>query len=206
VQRRTAYNNYGGENSDEGLLSARTLAEVDSALTAWERQHPDRCDRQRDDGQFFGFTNNAVGKLQRATNFVFIPAVRDATLDVGTARGAAIGRLMDLVVRSSIESREEIRAFKARISTEYRALMDPARLPELGGLAAQLSTTLQNFYANAGVVLQWGDIDDIDAPLPTAGRGSARRRTRSAAAGGAPRPWPVDPSMVPIGRPEFAAQ
>lgn len=168
VGRRTAYNDYVQQNPNARLERAGTVAMANDAMAAWEQLHPDQCVRERDDGQWFGFTNNANGKLQSATSFVFVPAVRDAAAEAGTGRSSAVSRLMDLVVKTAIESRAEIRAFRARISDEYRALMDPANLPELGGLASALSTTLRAFYANAAVDLQWQQIEDISAPPPSA--------------------------------------
>jgi energy-coupling factor transporter ATP-binding protein EcfA2 len=105
VQKRSAYNNFSRENAAYALPTIRTVAEVDPALEAWETLHPAQCQRRRDDGQWFGFTNNANGKLHRATNFVFVPAVRDAAAESGSGRAAAVSRLMDLVVRSAIENR-----------------------------------------------------------------------------------------------------
>lgn len=52
---------------------------VDSAVEAlvtWEGQNPSFCVRQRDDGQFFGFTEVGRGYLGRSTRLISIPAVR----------------------------------------------------------------------------------------------------------------------------------
>lgn len=179
VQKRTTYNDFARDNPNYNLLPARVVGEVDGRLADWEALHPDQCERRRDDGQWFGFTNNANGKLQRATNFVFVPAIRDAAAESGSGRTAAASRLMDLVVRSAIASREEVRAFRQRISDEYRALMNPANLPELQGLAGALSGTLQQFYSSASVALQWQAIDDISAPPPMASVSLEEDRYRS---------------------------
>lgn len=168
MEKRTLYNQLAKEKSDYGLSSAARIDQVEPALAAWEQKNPDKCTRARDDGQFFGFTNIANGKLQKGTSFVFIPAVRDAAAEAADSRGAAVAQLMELVVRTAIERKAEVQQFRARISNEYRELMDPAKLPELGNLADEISTTLKTFYANAAVDLQWQAIDDIDAPPPNA--------------------------------------
>lgn len=107
------------------LAALHPMVALLGELASWESDHPEACARERDDGQFFGFTNNANGKLQRATSFVFIPAVRDAAVDAADTGRAPIARLMELVVRSAIERRTEVQAFRTRISEEYRRLTLP---------------------------------------------------------------------------------
>lgn len=48
-------------------------------LEKWESDHSDDCVRIRDNGQFFGFTEVAQGYLGEFTQFLFIPAVKEAT-------------------------------------------------------------------------------------------------------------------------------
>lgn len=168
VEKRNLYNRVRNDNPHYELPAVTRIDQVEPALSGWEGRHPERSVRARDDGQFFGFKNIANGKLQKATSFVFIPAVRDAALDAADSRGAATARLMELVVRSAIERRVEVQQFRTRISEEYRNLMNPANLPELGNLATALSTTLRRFYSDAAVDLQWQAMEDIDAPPPNA--------------------------------------
>lgn len=168
MPKRNAYGAFRAARPEYNLPSITAVAQVDVELARWEAEHPERCVRGRDDGQFFGFTNNANGKLQRATSFVFIPAVRDAAVDAIDSGRAPVARLMELVVRSAIERRSEVQAFRREVSDRYRALMDPANLPELNGLAGEISGTLKTFYENAAVSLQWQEISDIDAPPPNA--------------------------------------
>lgn len=65
----------------EELPAVARADQVEPALAEWERVHAELCEMGRDDGQFFGFTNVARGSLQKATSFVFIPAVRDVSAD-----------------------------------------------------------------------------------------------------------------------------
>ncbi|WMT73878.1 AAA family ATPase [Bradyrhizobium sp. Ash2021] len=167
--QRAAYNalrSSGGEYSS--LPSINRADQIASALAEWEALHPDQCELARDDGQFFGFTNVAKGALQKATSFVFIPAVRDASADALDARGAVISRLLELVVRSAIQKRTDILSFQSRISTEYRELTDPEKLHELSGLSDELSNTLQLYYKEAAVALHWQPTQDFAVPLPAA--------------------------------------
>ncbi len=167
-EKRTQYNNLRAANPAYGFAGVQRADQIEPILTEWERANPDQCEMARDDGQFFGFANVGRGNLQKSTSFVFIPAVRDASADSIDARGSVVARLMELVVRSAVQRRGEIRAWQERIGAEYQELMDPARLPELDGLSGILSDTLQTFYADAGVALQWRALNEFSVPFPTA--------------------------------------
>ena len=130
--------------------------------------HPDQCAPTLDDGQFFGFTNVAKGVLSKASTLVFIPAVRDAALDASDAKGAVVAQLMELLVRSAVQRREDIREWQAQAAEKYKELVDPENLTELGELSGKLSETLQVFYRDAAVDLQWKPAGDFSVPLPTA--------------------------------------
>lgn len=149
--------------------TANTGAAVDAALVAWEKEHHDECKPMRDDGQFFGFESVAQGRLQSATSFVFVPAVRDAAQDVAEGRNTPITVLMDLIVRSAIEARPEIQEFRSQVEKTFEELTDPAKLTELGDLATVLTGTLQHYYPETTVELDWLDRAPLSVPLPGAG-------------------------------------
>jgi energy-coupling factor transporter ATP-binding protein EcfA2 len=152
----------------EVLGVIRRADEIEEQLTLWEAAHPDACDLIRDDGQFLGFTNVGNGSLKKSTSFVFIPAVRDAATDALDGKTSPIARLMELVVRSVIQKRQEIQDWQASASARYRELTNPANLTELGDLATALTSTLQNFYDETCVDLTWKPSADFEVPLPTA--------------------------------------
>ncbi len=79
----------------------------------WEEEHPDKCKRQRDEGQFFGFREVGEARLERYTRFLFIPAVLEAAEEATERKGSALAELLDLVVRSVIAQREEVKQFEA---------------------------------------------------------------------------------------------
>lgn len=164
----SAYGEFRQREGYTDLPAARSGQAVDEALAAWERNHRDRCQLGRDDGQFFGFTNVASGKLHAATRFVYVPAVRDASDDALESRGSAITQLLDLVVRSAISAKPELQAFQAEIQQRYQELTDPANLAELGELATRLSETLRTFYDQCAVQLNWRPADPLSIPLPAA--------------------------------------
>ena len=107
--KRNTYNALRTAGGDYvALPTVQSAAALDDALGAWEQAHPGQLVLMRDDGQFFGFQNAGRGALQRHTSFVFIPAVREASIDATDAKSSAIQRLLQLVVRSAILKKAEL--------------------------------------------------------------------------------------------------
>jgi predicted ATPase len=150
------------------LPAAASAAAAEDALLAWEAAHPDSLVLEADDGQFFGFQNAGRGALQRHTSFVFIPAVREASADAADGKASAIGKLLELVVRSAILQRNDIVQFKNDMTARYRALVAPENMPELGQLAGRLTADLKGLYREAEVGLAWRPVSDLPVPLPVA--------------------------------------
>lgn len=164
---RQAYNALRNGNYPE-LPAYTNMAAATQNIKAWELAHQDRCERERDDGQFFGFKQVGQGYLGKDTSFVFIPAVRDAAEDAEEGRGSAITALMDLLVRRTLFEKEEIRQFKTEVQQRYGQLIDPERIPELNQLATDLSGTLKMYVSDASVAVSWDIPGEIVIPPPSA--------------------------------------
>lgn len=167
--KRAAYNGLRENNPlYADLPSATSAAAVDQALLDWEASHVDQLVLLPDDGQFFGFQNNSRGKLQQHTNFVFIPAVREASTDAADSKTSVIGKLLELLVRSQILQRADIQAFKTQMTAAYQTLVAADNMPELGALAELLTADLRELYQDAEVSLNWREVVEMPVPLPMA--------------------------------------
>lgn len=150
------------------LPQANSAAAVEEALRAWEDAHFDALVRLPDDGQFFGFQNAGRGALARHTSFVFIPAVREASADAADSKSSAIGKLLELVVRSAILQRKDVAQFRTDMTARYQQLVAPENMPELGELAGRLTADLRGLYRDAEVGLSWRAVAEFPVPLPIA--------------------------------------
>lgn len=166
--QKSAYNNLVDTGELQGLEKCTRIADALDAMGAWEEANPDKCVLARDDGQFEGFANVARGGLQRFISFVFIPAVRDASADALDSKNAVIGQLLELYVRTIVQARKEIREFQDEMDARYRHLVSPDNIGELDELSASLTKTLQNFYGESVVELNWKDVEPLPLPMPTA--------------------------------------
>jgi len=139
-----------------------------SNLTQWEKDNPERCEKIKDDGQFLGFKGVGGGKLDQATNFILVEAVRDAAQDASDQKASAISQLMDLVVRSAMKAKVEISNYQERINKEYRELVSDRNFPELRRMESQISDTLSLYYQDISVRLDWRDDIFVNLPVPQA--------------------------------------
>ena len=165
---RSRYNELRENDRYSSLPAVNSAERARAAMTDWEKKHPAECVRHRDDGRFFGFTQVGQGYLGRYTQFILVPAVRDADDDATEKRGSSITQLMDLVVRSKLAQRPDIADFRQQTQAEYEQLMAEDNLPELATLGDNLSRTLSIYAPDAAVALQWGDLTNIEIPLPRA--------------------------------------
>lgn len=167
-QIRAKYGEIRGKPEYTSLPPVGTKDAALEELRKWEIAHPDQCTRQRDDGQFFGFTEVAQGYLGRDTRFIPIHAVRDAADDAVEGKGSPITEIMDLVVRSVLVNREDVAQLKKDAQKRYEEIMDPAKLAEIGTLAGRLTSTLKLYVPDASVSLSWNKAGSIEIPMPKA--------------------------------------
>ena len=137
-------------------------------MEQWEKEHQEQNQMMRDSGKFFGFRQVGQGRLGKFTKFVLIPAVHDATSDATDQKGSAINELMDLVVRGELSKSDSFVTFKANVNQEYKELVDPEKLPQLGSLGDRLTKNLRSYVPSASVILNWQDPDEITIPPPKA--------------------------------------
>lgn len=137
-------------------------------MKQWEHDHPDKCIRQRDEGQFFGFTEVGQGYLARFTRLISIPAVRDAAEDASEGRGRPITEILDLVIRATLANRDELKQLRRETQEQYDQMMANATAGELGELQGRLTETLKTYVPDAEVQLQWITEGGIELSMPKA--------------------------------------
>ncbi|QJR36781.1 ATP-dependent nuclease [Gemmatimonas groenlandica] len=168
TDRKTAYNALRSTADFSELPAWQNQAQGAQALEDWEAAHPESLERDRDDGQFFGFKGVGQGYLGRFTRLLSIPAVRDAGQFAVEGRGSPLTQLIDLLVRSTLGNRADITAFRADMQQKYADLLSPDAVPELNTLQADLAQTLASFAPNTGLALRWKALGTLEVPLPTA--------------------------------------
>ncbi|MCQ3809626.1 MAG: ATP-dependent endonuclease [Acidimicrobiia bacterium] len=150
------------------LPTAKSADAAEAAMKDWELEHPDGCERIRDDGQFFGWSNVGTGRLRPHTQFIRIPAVRDAGEDAADQRGSPITEIMNLVVRSALAAHPKLNDLKERTRSEFTQIMDGDAWPKLEALQGELTDALQSFVPESAVDLRWEQMQELSIPDPQA--------------------------------------
>ena len=139
---------------------------AEAALQQLEEAYPERCARQRDEGQFFGFKEVGEAHLERFTRFIYVPPVREAAKDAADGKNSVMSELMDLVVRKALMSREDLQALQKEAQGRYDKIVDPEHLSELTRLGEQLTQTLRQYAPDTSVSIDWSRGQEITIPMP----------------------------------------
>jgi predicted ATP-dependent endonuclease of OLD family len=163
TERREIYRRLQGRFPD--LPNVGNADQIDERLEAWEAAHPEELTRQRV-GSFRGWKNVAIGQLKARTDFVSVPAVRDALEETGEARSPA-RQLIDTVAKQTIENNREFQQFTAEANERLRVLTDPTNVPALTEISTSLSTILRQYYSNSELRATWDPIEQVPIQFPS---------------------------------------
>jgi predicted ATP-dependent endonuclease of OLD family len=168
TDRRTKYKELRQKNPDLQELPGNSSGErIEEELAKWEALHPDKLEWIIDEGRFFGFKEVGTSKLERFTRFIFVPAVREASLDATEAKGSAITEIMDLVVRSVLAGQGELDKLEKETQEHYRTVMQ-SNIDTLRKLQDSMNGILNKYVATAKLHLSWFEDFDVSIPTPRA--------------------------------------
>ncbi len=151
-----------------GLPTVNSQGTALEAMRQWELDHFEQCTRQRDDGQFFGFTEVAQGYLGQFTRLISVPAVRDAAEDATEGKGHPITEMLDMVIRATLANRSELKELREQAQKQYEEVMATGATSELGELEGKLTSTLTMYVPDAAVELQWITEGGVEIAMPKA--------------------------------------
>ena len=148
----------GLQKKFEDLENVRSADEIDEQLEKWEAAHPDMLSQQRV-GSFRGWKNVAVGQLKRKTDFIFVPAVKEAAQEAGEGR-SPVKQLVDTLAKQTIENDKDFRAFTAETNDRLRQFTDPVNVPALKDISGTLTRILKKYYADSDLIATWEPITE----------------------------------------------
>lgn len=104
------------------LPNARSKADKIAALQTYEAEHTELCQLIPSEDNFYGI--NGAGKLAPFIQWVYVPAVKDASDESQEGKASALGKLLARTVRSRINFDEEIESLRSDALGRYRELLD----------------------------------------------------------------------------------
>lgn len=139
-----------------------------SALHDYESKNPDKCILIPSEDQFYG-VSRGVNKLESHLQWIFVPAIKDATEESEESTRSALGQLLARTVRSKVSFDERIRELRNNVRNEYQKLLD-AEQETLDDISGSLQNRLANWaHPNITASIQWKQDPDksikIEEPL-----------------------------------------
>lgn len=142
--------------------------EAEKILEEWELANKGKCEPSRDDGQFFGFQNGGMHRLERYTKFILIPAVQEASEESIERKGSIFEEMMEIVVKSTLAKNEDFIKLQEDTQQKYKDLIDPSRNEDLKGLEKKLTETLNFYVHDSEVNIQWIEEAGVQISVPRA--------------------------------------
>lgn len=138
-----------------------------SALRTYEGANPELCTVIPSEDQFYGV--GQVGKLRRFVQWVYIPAVKDASGEQSEVRNTAFGKLVERTIRAKINFSDEIDAIREEAREKYIALIE-SKKEVLDEVSGQLQQRLSEWsIPDATARLDWHQDPKgavrVDAPM-----------------------------------------
>ncbi len=157
------YSTLRGEFTE--LPEAKTKDAMRTALREYEEARPESCKLERSDDNFYGFTKGS-DRLRRFVNWVYIPAVKDATKENIEAKNTALGELVSITVRSKMNFDEQIEQIRDEARQKYMTVLGDQQ-QALDEVSEALTSRLGKLmHPNAKAELRW--VEDVGKSVSVA--------------------------------------
>lgn len=143
-------------------------AAVNQELDNWEQANPEHWSLGSDSGSFFNLGKGDRGDIRRLIQFVFVPAVSDASDDALDSKGSAATELFDILVRSKLAERSDYITLRDHVREKYDGILKQAEESEIVPVKSRLTASLGMFVPGSGVTVRWVAPAPFELPLPRA--------------------------------------
>lgn len=136
------------------LPKAGTKDAMKEALRAYETEHPGECVLIPSEDQFYGVSKGA-NRLAKHIQWVYVPAVKDAISEEVGSKDSALGKLVERVVSSKGNLKEEIHSLRQKAQQDYDKLLAQNQ-PVLAEVSKQLETLVARYaHPDAKCKIEW---------------------------------------------------
>ena len=134
--------------------SKLTKQKMIDSLRKYEENNPDKCSLTPSTDLFFGSTK---GKhvLAPFIQWVYLPAVKEASEEAQEAGNTALGKLLQRTVRREVNFDEALNELRQKTRTTYDALLEKEQAV-LENISKRLANRLATYaHSNAGLEVVW---------------------------------------------------
>jgi predicted ATP-binding protein involved in virulence len=124
------------------------------ALREYESAHAGDCVEIPSEDQFYG-VSKGVNRLEKHIQWVFVPAVKDASDEQIEAKKTALGKLLERTVRTKVAFNEPLEKLRSDAGEKYQKILDEQQAA-LTDLSDSLSRRLGEWaHPDTNVKLEW---------------------------------------------------
>jgi putative ATP-dependent endonuclease of OLD family len=145
----------GLKSAYSSLPSPGTKQFMIDALRQYEEAHPGECKPIPSEDQFYGFGAKGKNLIEKYLQWIFVPAVKDASTEQLEAKRTAFGQILERTVRSKMSFTEPIQHLRDEVFKKYGELLASYE-KNLEELASALTARLQDWaHPDARIKLSW---------------------------------------------------
>jgi len=150
------------------LPNVTTGREMQSALQEYENKRPGECSMEDAECQCYGFTG-ALYRLADLVQWVYVPAVKDASSEQEEGSKTALGQLLQRTVRSKIDFKDSLDVLRKEAEGKYETILEEKK-DALKGLGLAIQESLRDWTnPRASFELEWqGDPVQVRPPIAKA--------------------------------------
>jgi predicted ATP-dependent endonuclease of OLD family len=151
---KTEYERIRGQFPD--LAKPGSKDAMRDALRAYEEAHPEQCTLIPSEDQFYGFSKGG-NRLARYVQWVYVPAVKDATKENVEGKNTALGKILARTVRAKVKFDVEIKNLREETLVQYRKIIE-SQQSALDDISKALSARLTHWaHPDATARLTWAE-------------------------------------------------
>lgn len=136
------------------LPESGTRESMKRELQKFESSRPDLCIPLESEDQFYGISKG-INRLERHVQWVYVPAVKDATSEQVEARNTALGKLLSRAVNARTEMNQRVSDLRDELRKKYQELLD-ANAGVLDEISSALRRRIVEWaHPDASVRLLW---------------------------------------------------
>jgi putative ATP-dependent endonuclease of the OLD family len=144
-QLRTQFSNLPAPGTKDAMVEA---------LRAYEGARPEECKLMRSEDLFYG-VSAGVDRLAKFVQWVFVPAMKDATDEQVGSKDTALGKLLARTVKAKAQFEVAVRSLLDETRDKYQTILD-SNQSALDGISADLKTRLAEWaHPEASLRLAW---------------------------------------------------
>jgi putative ATP-dependent endonuclease of the OLD family len=136
------------------LPAWKSIEGASSALRAYEASQPTACIPLLSEDQFYGISRG-VGLLEKYVQWVYVPAVKQATEEETEGRNTALGKLLARTVRAKVDFGAAVESLLTDARKNYEKILEDNQ-SVLSELSTSLEKRLQEWaHPNTTLRLEW---------------------------------------------------